>query len=308
VIDRLPEPQLDPAQPWAAERASATPVGVEEVSQLLALGIAPGIRPRSLSELQGWMVDAITGPQASSGRGIVASDSRLSAAGRLHVYRHAYSARLLECLRDDYPALAATLGDSRFDALGREYIARHPSQSFSLNAWGRQMANVCATSAPLEQAAFYAELAALEWALVEVTHAEAAAPLDSSELQRIPSAAWGGIRFVASDALRVLSFRYPVNAHYQAYRSEGVVLPVPAQSPSTTAVYRRELTLWRMDLTPAMTRVLNALLAGETLGQALARIELDGADAEAVAEAERSVMVWFRAWVASSFFARVEVE
>jgi hypothetical protein len=253
------------------------------------------------------MVDALTGPDASSGLGIVVDGPQLSAAGRLHVYRHAYTARLLECLRDDYPVLAATLGDSQFEALGRRYIALHPSDSFSLNAWGRHLASVCATSSSLAHAAFYAELAVLEWALVEVTHAQAAAPLDPAELQRIPADAWSDTRLIASDALRVLSFQYPVNAHYQAYRSEGVLLPLQAATPSTTAVYRRELTLWRMDLTPAMTRVLGALLEGETLGQALAQIELDGADAAAVAEAERSVMVWFQAWVTSGFFARVEV-
>jgi hypothetical protein len=283
------------------------PLGLSGVAELAGLGLAPAARLRSLSELQAWMMDALTGTHASSGLGIVVDGPQLSAAGRLQIYRHAYTARLLECLRDDYPVLAATLGDSRFEELGRRYIGLHPSDSFSLNAWGRHLASACAASPSLEHAAFYAELAVLEWALVEVTHAQAAAPLDPSEFQRIPADAWSEIRLIASDALRLLSFQYPVNAHYQAYRSEGIVLPLPAATPSTTAVYRRELTLWRMDLTRAMTRVLSALLAGETLGQALARIELDGADAAAVAEAERSVMVWFQAWVTSGFFARVEV-
>jgi hypothetical protein len=252
------------------------------------------------------MLDAISGPQVRSPAAIVVDGPRLSARERLEIYRYAYSGRLTECLRDDYPVLAATLGESRFDAVCREYIARHPSGAPSLNAFGRHMARICATTPTLEAAApFCAELAALEWALVEVTHAQAPVPLDLNALQTIPANAWGGARLFGSDALRVLSFSYPVNRHYQTYRVEGLVLPLPAAGASATAVYRRDLALWRMDLTPAMTRVLQALLAGETIAQALTRIDIRDGDDAALAEAERSVMIWFREWVSSGFFARV---
>ena len=57
-----------------------------------------------------------------------------------------------------------------------------------------------------------------------------------------------------------------------------------------------------MDLTPAMTRVLDAMLGGSPLGEALSKIGVDETDSAAVQEAERSVMVWFREWVGSGFF------
>ncbi len=64
------------------------------------------------------------------------------------------------------------------------------------------------------------------------------------------------------------------------------------------------MTLWRMDLTPAMAGLLEALFAGRTLGDALETLDA-GLTSEDAAEAERSVMAWFRAWVAAGFFARV---
>jgi hypothetical protein len=106
----------------------------------------------------------------------------------------------------------------------------------------------------------------------------------------------------------VLSFTYPVNAYYQSYRGDGVLLPLPAAQPSATAVYRSGLVLWRLDLTPAMERVLRALLEGQPISLALARIGVDESDAVAVAEAERSVMVWFSDWVSSGFFTQVAIE
>jgi hypothetical protein len=306
MSDRLPRPELNALQPQAAERASATPIGARTARLVRPQETVAAQRPRTLLELQAWMLDAISGPQERSPDAIVADRPRLSARDRLEIYRYAYSARLTECLRDDYPVLAATLGESRFDAVCREYIALHPSSAPSLNAFGRHMARICATTTTLEAAApFCAELAALEWALIEVTHAEAPVPLDLNALQAIPADAWSGARLIGSDTLRVLSFSHPVNRHYQTYRGEGVLLPLPAAEVSATAVYRRDLALWRMDLTPAMTRVLQALLAGETIAQALTRIDLRDGDDAALAEAERSVMIWFREWVASGFFAQV---
>jgi hypothetical protein len=72
-------------------------------------------------------------------------------------------------------------------------------------------------------------------------------------------------------------------------------------------VYRRGFVVWRMDLTPAMAGLLDALFGGATLGEALGAIAVHAEDADALAEAERNVMLWFREWVAGGFFARVEL-
>ena len=264
------------------------------------------MKASALHELQAWMLDAIceTAPPASAA--IVTDGPRLSGRERLEIYRHAYTARLTECLRDDYPVLAATLGEDRFEALCREYIALHPSRCPNLNAFGRHMASLCASTNALCHERFWAELAALEWALVEVTHAETPVPLDPNELQQIPADAWAGARLIGSQALRVLSFEYPINAHFQAYRGEGTLLPPPAARPSTTAVYRHDVTLWRMDLPAAMAPVLRALLAGEPIGGALAQLQVDAQDAGALADAQQRLMKSFRDWVANGFFIRVQ--
>jgi hypothetical protein len=303
--DRLPQPLQNAPQPWAAERASATPLGAPISSAPALLAQRAERTQLALHELQAFMIDAICEPDERATTDIVSDGPRLSARARVGIYRHAYRARLTECLQDDYPVLAVTLGEAPFEALCHEYIARHPSDSPSLNAFGRHMASVCASMPALESAAFCAELAALEWSLVEVIHAEAPIPLDLDALQRIPAEAWSGARLIGSQTLRLLQFRYPVNAYYQAYRAHGERLPLPAAEPSATAVYRHALTLWRMDLTPAMTRLLRALLAGENFATALNQIGVHEEDAAALAEAERSVMIWFREWVHAGFFAEL---
>src|SRR4029078_260172 len=55
----------------------------------------------------------------------------------LAVYRHAYSARLVEVLGNDFPGLKALAGAEPFDSLARAYIAAHPSRGFSVRTAGR---------------------------------------------------------------------------------------------------------------------------------------------------------------------------
>jgi hypothetical protein len=302
MSDRLPKPMRE-AERAGAARASATPAGFHRTKRAAAATPhVPRTVPRGLCDVQLWMVGAITGSDADAenAEAVVTAGPRLSAQERLDIYRSGYRARLVECLVDDYPVLAETLGEERFRALCHAYIDRHPSTSPSLNAFGRHMAAFCRET----EGRFASELATLEWALVEVLHAATPAALDLATLQAIPIEAWAAARLARSESVRLLMFEHPVNAYYQARRM-GEEPPIPSASPSSTAVYRQGLTLWRLDLTPAMTRVLSALLEGAPIGEALERMGADEADPDALAEAERSVMTWFREWVQSGFFERV---
>jgi hypothetical protein len=204
------------------------------------------------------------------------------------VYRDGYVARLVECLADDYPVLKVALGDEAFDALCRTYVARFPSEAPNLNAYGRHMAEVCT--------GFAADLARLEWAVVEVIHEPSRAPMTMESLAAVPEEAWGEAHLVASRALRLLTLHYPANDYFQAVR-DGHAPAIPAPEASATVVYRSGLTVWRMGLTPPMHRVLAALVGGEPLEQALSLAE---------GEPPEQVTAWFREWVSSGLFVAVE--
>jgi hypothetical protein len=266
------------------------------------------------------MVGAITGADADADEQaverFVTAGPRLTAVERFEIYRSGYHARLVECLLDDYPVLAAVLdrnAEGQFAALCRAYVDRHPSASPNLNGFGRHMPSFC-LEAKLPGfpgfpalGRFAADLAALEWALVEVLHAETAPPLDIAELQALPPEAWAGAHFVPSDALRLFRFAYPVNAVFIANRIDEVVPEVPAPSPTAVAVYRKDMQLWRMDLTPAMMGVLEPLVAGKSLGEALETVEAECTDPDVLAQTGANLMVWFREWVDAGFFTRVVV-
>jgi hypothetical protein len=229
---------------------------------------------------------------------------RMSALERFDVYRRGYRARLVECLADDYPATRHALGDDAFDDLCGAYIARFPSSGPSLNDFGRRMGEFLreGAPAPLASRAFVADLAAFEWAIVEVIHAASEPHLTQEALLGVPANGWGAVRFEATPAFRLLHLDYPANEYYQAFR-EGRSPSIPERAPSRTIVYRSDLTVWRMDLTEAMAAVLAALVASEPLGDALARAEAHLAELDE-AEVSSRVTAWFREWLGHGLFVR----
>jgi hypothetical protein len=314
VTDRLPTPVEDAAgEAPLVERASATTSRTPALGGALRLVKGQAAPPfRTLRELEERMIEAITGGEAAADDAAlrITAGPALDARERLEIYRFGYKARLIECLDDDYPILARTLGEQAFERLAASYIEHYPSRSPSLNAFGKRMSEHLRDAELDEQVpprSFLAELAALEWALVEIIHAKEPPPFDLAALKAIPVDRWGTARLVRSEAVQVLHCEYPVNRYYQKARTDDALPPVPSPSPSATAVYRRSWRLWRMDLTPAMTRVLDALLAGTTIEESLGSIGVDESDPAALAEAERSVMVWFSEWMQGGFFGGIEL-
>lgn len=245
-----------------------------------------------LRETQEWFARAVM-----TGEGVEEADRRLTPGPRMtpgerfDVYRRGYVARLVECLADDYPVLRHALGEEGFDGLARAYVARFPSTAPNLNAYGRHVAAFCDE----QGRAFEADLARLEWAIVEVVHAPVAPPLTMDRLAAMPMEAWATATLAASPAVRVVRTAHPVNDYFQAVREERAPA-IPAPSPAATAVYRGGKTVWRMGLPTPLAAVLEALVAGEALGAALAHA--DGA-------APEHVMASFREWVQGGLFVGV---
>jgi hypothetical protein len=69
---------------------------------------------------------------------VVRRSQNQSSIERLQVYAGAYYARLLECLREEFSALAHALDKKTFDGFAIEYIQTYPSTSYTLANLGRQ--------------------------------------------------------------------------------------------------------------------------------------------------------------------------
>lgn len=271
---------------------------------------APGLR-----ELQRWFASVTTHPEGvleghlNPGRSkklerLVTPGPQLSAIDRVQIYADGYFARLVECLTDDYPALSYALGEEEYSSLARAYIESYPSRSRSLNAYGAQMAAFC-RARPEAWASFAADLARLEWALVEVVHEPASEGLAPDALATIPAVRWQTARLLPSRGLRLLSFDYPVNDFFQAFRDERAP-EMPGRAPTATVVYRQGLALWRMGLEPQAALLLKDLLSSVPLAVAVATLEARSHAAGTSEELARQLPHWLGSWVHSGFFRGVE--
>jgi hypothetical protein len=176
----------------------------------------------------------------------VNDSARTDARALLDVYRDGYALRLIEVLKKDFPKLLTMLGDDRFAAMGRAYLAAHPPSSFSVRWFGRRLAAFLAAATPWSEHGSLAEMAAFEWALGEAFDAPDAAVIGPEALAAVPHAGWPGLTFTLHPSLRRLAFRHDVPSLWQALElGEAPEAPPPREARAT------DHAIWRRGLEPA---------------------------------------------------------
>ena len=207
-------------------------------------------RQANLAQIQRWMQsvirhpggvsEALDSPQSREHldvgpaelESVVRRSQAMTSAERLEIYVNAYHERLLECLREEFPATRHALGPELFEALAFGYLQKHPSQSYTLGQLGTQFPSYLAESRLHAQAApadapptwpgFVIELATLERSLRDVFDGpgtEKCVPLDPRQLAEL--AAGGDVRLVAAPCLRLQQFDHPVDAYWAVAKDGG---------------------------------------------------------------------------------------
>ncbi len=246
---------------------------------------------------------------------VITPSRNLSSVERLEIYARAYYARLLECLRGEFPVLAKAMGEDLFDQFAVDYLQRHPSSSYTLGELGRRFAGFLAeTRPPAEHPGqpdwcdLLIDLARLEWTFNEVFDGpgiENQPPLDPIELQAIPHDHWAEIRLIPAPCLRLMQFRFPVGRYYRALRDGDKSTP-PAAAPTYLVVTRRDFVCRHYQLAREEFDLLSALVTGETLERAMASLMASG-DARDIEGLTNRVHDWFRRWGRERFFFKAEV-
>jgi hypothetical protein len=240
---------------------------------------------------------------------IITRSSSLSAHDRLAIYRHAYLARLQECLRVEFPVLLLTLGEELFALFTKAYLQQYPSRSYTLNRLGENFPRYLAESRPNaaapEQAReswpdFIVELATLERAFAETFDGEGNEGkllVDRDQLLALPLEALLRARFTTVAGFRIFSFRYPILGYFNPARNnEKPELPQPCRS--YVAMMRRDYVVRLYELTETQYALLSRLSAGGTLKDIAGEL-----DDDVIADARQ----WLGEWAAKGLFATIEL-
>ena len=239
-------------------------------------------------------------PEEQAGE-VIRESPELSAADRLGIYAKMYQLRMQEALEADYPVAAWLLGPQRFAGLVRDYVAAHPSTSFTLARLGDRVPEFLAAWGGRRHRSLLVDVARLERAASQVFDAEEAAALGAASFEAIVPADLPGTPFRTVPALAVLRVRLGAVEALDAFL-EGTKPPRGSGRGTVWVVFhRQEFTVLRRSLDPFAGRLLEGFAAGETLAGALAFASRGTRQRRPAPEA---LSAWFREWLKLGFFRR----
>jgi len=193
---------------------------------------------------------------------VVEGRGALGPAARIDVYAQMYWARILDVLREDFGRVAAILGPERFDAVARDYLARHPSTHPSLRYVGGRFPEFLAGEAEREGMPFLADLARFEWARLEVFDAPDAEPLRLDELREIPPAEWPDLTFRPIPAFLLIESAWPVHEIWAA-AGEGGLREPPCPVHTLLRVWRDGFAVYHTAIDATERVALERVMVGE---------------------------------------------
>jgi hypothetical protein len=269
-----------------------------------------------LARLQHWMQEVVVHPgtveEAIESDGaenqipserlseVVLPSHSMTSAERVGVYHGMYLMRMEEALETDYPVIRYHLGDHRFAHLVRDYVQRYPSTSYTLNRLGDHLPQFLLDEPKRHEAAFLHDLARLELAMTEVFDEEESPVLGAAQLEAVPHEMWDESRLVPVPAFRLLAFKHAVIPNLVAYH-EDRPSPSPRRRATWVALYRRDYSVLRLELSRAEYDLLTSIVGGAALGEALAT-----AAASKSPRQQAKVFRWFRTWISEGLFTAIE--
>jgi hypothetical protein len=232
---------------------------------------------------------------------MIEPNDRMTETQRLDVYANMYFYRLHDCLCEDFPKTRERLGPTHFNNLVTDYLLAHPPTHYSLREVGRALPEFLAGHAPTDEFAAICDLAALEWARVDVFDEADAPALDRDALVRVSADAPETTFIRAVPAIRLLQIDEAA-----LYRWES---PDAGHAPSSRDAQPRSIVVWRKGFAvhhrpavPDETHCLEALTARDLSLADLAELLL-AHDRSAEETAERFAAL-LELWLADGLLSR----
>jgi hypothetical protein len=251
----------------------------------------------TLEQLQGWMQHSLVRREAVTDvSDMICDSSRLSAEQHLGIYRRSYIARLRECMKNQFSALAFALGEELFQMFADEYLSAHPSDSYTLGDLGRRFPDFLEATRPQDEKAswpdFMIELARFEFALGEIFDEEAEEAVLASK-EALDS------DLHLAPVFYLFRYRYPVCRYYLDVTKKNEP-ELPFEQESFCAVTRSNYHLGLSELREGQYLFLERMSLGSPVAEAMEYLAK-----ESKLEMEKLLEIWpewRRGFLRSGFF------
>lgn len=277
---------------------------------------------QSLGAVQHWLRQLITEPsgveaalaaegdaQGAQLAALVRGDRGLAPVDRMAVYANAYFARLHDCLRDDFGALARALGSEAFHDLVKTYLMMYPPARPSLRHAGAHLVEHLATEPFAKiftrRCPYVADLGQFEWAMAEAFYAADSPILVREELAAVAPDGWGELRFETTPSLQLLSCAWPVQVVRERFDREDADVawdeaPPLAAEPTCLRIWRFDERVRYRAIARLELEALGAARAHEPFAAICDRL---AAEVGAVEAASRAA-AFLSSWVSDGLLAR----
>jgi hypothetical protein len=169
---------------------------------------------------------------------------------RLHIYHHAYRARLVEVLQDVFERTWAYLGDEGFAECARAFIESYPSAARTLNRFGAEFPGWLAVRFPDDGE--IAEVATIDWQLRCAFDGPDAAPLSHANVAALSVEDWAVVGFEFHPTANVVPISHNAASIWDALEQGQTPPPVTRLDEPTF------LLSWRKGLQPHFVSVGHA--------------------------------------------------
>jgi hypothetical protein len=241
--------------------------------------------PPSLAELERALASHILTGEGPKLEKWIRVPAGVDAAARLAVYTRAYPVRVTESLRETFPAIANILGEGSFAALAARYLPAIPAELRNLNEIGAAFAGFLRSDRLRHELAFLPDLAELEWAVTRCFHAEPATAFDASISRGWRMEDWERARVEFQPGLALVRSAWPLRELRETRNSERSQIDVDLVGrPDRVLVRRRGFEVAVESVGEIEADSIERLLAGEPLGDVMARMAAAGVGSETAFE------------------------
>ena len=215
-----------------------------------------------LKDLQRWFNWAVTDNTGDD----PVSGCRDLIEGRTSIYQNAYIIRIVEALQDDFKVLNRAMSAELFSNLVERYLKDYPSTYFNISDVGKHLGCFLRNTEYEKELPFFAELADLEWALIEVFWADDTPPIKSATFSGKSEYEISEVHLLLHPSVRLLQFTHAIAQVYNAFdQCDGDFYKPPEKGHFKLLVYREDHIAKFSEITAPEFKLLSTLQNPVTL-------------------------------------------
>ncbi|QHC97660.1 MULTISPECIES: HvfC/BufC N-terminal domain-containing protein [unclassified Pseudomonas] len=188
---------------------------------------------------------------------------------RFSRYRKGLWQHQVQSLGLTFPVLTALVGEDFLRTLAYDFGRVHPSRHPDLSLFGEHLPGFLTHYPAARDYPYFAEIAALEWAVHCSARTEEIVALSALDLAVLKPEQIDGRRLSLHAGCALLHSEWPIAALWQAHVEHAQVLPALQSGSYVTLVYRQGWHARVRPVSPWEAAALSLFIAGATLGEAL---------------------------------------